>query len=646
MHLQTSLDYSVESSAYPHSATSLSTSLGTFSDGGYPVGDFPQSPMHIQFADPFQTYLGNSYAVSDGTVADPSVDPLGTFFDSSDHTRNMSFTPTHFSHLDIDNDTQFPGDADGLDDLNIIVADMGPSQSVKALPDHDFTIPRSLFYSNFIHLPSRMQYLLDYYNKHICSVLVAFDSSLNPYRHHVLELATQNEGLQNAIAALAINNMRMRTQEHTGTVSFGDKIRDHDRRLHDETSRPSAEETCYKSVSINQLQMQLTDLQCAQDDSVLATLLILCLFHVCDSGFSKFKTQLEGVQKLLSMRDPSQRTGFIGWVEMFFTWFDVMTSTVNDRETAIRGDRLDMMEYSSNLGALEQFSGCDGRLFKLIARLGRINLLSQNRPVRAQYGEKEPNLSPYGPEPTRAANLSEADRWRDQTVGNPNNYTKMDGNGWDLPTTASLGEDALTDLGTSSTDGRHQFWSEWGDVRSRLQSWSMSPSDVTPGEGMATGQLGPEQRDMMHINESFRASALLYIERLAYPHSPSSSLNFQTLVHDALGHITSISITSCVNKFLLWPLFIAGTECVDAAHRALVRDRCLEIQRESGFYNNISVLEVLERVWAEQGEESTSGKIEEVKRRRKDSAGPQGGFGQAFRWRKAMDRVDGEYIIV
>ena len=75
---------------------------------------------------------------------------------------------------------------------------------------------------------------------------------------------------------------------------------------------------------------------------------------------------------------------------MFFTWFDVMTSAVNDREMQIKGDSLAMLDYSANLGALEQFSGCDGRLFKLIARLGRLNLLSQGRPVRRQSGFASP----------------------------------------------------------------------------------------------------------------------------------------------------------------------------------------------------------------------------------------------------------------
>jgi len=118
-------------------------------------------------------------------------------------------------------------------------------------------------------------------------------------------------------------------------------------------------------------------------------------------------------------------------------------------------------------------------------------------------------------------------------------------------------------------------------------------------------------------------------------------------VADGLYHITSLPIDSCVNKFLLWPLFIIGTECIDESHRDIIRRRCIEVQKESGFFNNISTLEVLERVWMEAGSIIYSGDAEEVRARRRDSeASRSGRFGQAFRWRKAMDRVDGEYIVI
>ncbi|KAF2141392.1 uncharacterized protein K452DRAFT_201073, partial [Aplosporella prunicola CBS 121167] len=489
------------------------------------------------------------------------------------------------------------------------------------------SIPRSILQSPSVQIPPRIRFLLDYYDKTICPVLVAFDGPSNPYRMHVLHLAMTSKGLQNAIAALAVNNIRMRqgTEAKLSSLDKGRRISnsavlpdwvcsrfttEEIREMHGE---PTAEELQYKATSIELLNQQLADPSQAKDDSALATVLVLCLFHVCDSGFSKFRTQLAGVRKLLSMRDRGVQSSFIGWVEMFFTWFDVMTSTVNDREAQIKSDSFDILDFTADLGALEHLAGCEGRLFKLIARLGRLNLLSQNRPVRAKP-ENTPRPS--------TSNEHCSDYYS-------TSYDRLDGNGWGTP----FGEVTQNPLDLPD-DQRHEFWAEWHEITERLRQWELDPTSPPPMCDATAYALSPGQRDLLHISESFRYSALLYTERLAHPSLPSSSLNFQNLVAQALFHITQIEITSCVNKFLLWPLFIIGTECVDNTHRALVRQRCIEIQRESGFFNNLSGLEVLEKTW----QDDDTGRAEELD--------DKGVGKQAFRWRKAMDRVDGEYILI
>ncbi|EME88938.1 uncharacterized protein MYCFIDRAFT_10858, partial [Pseudocercospora fijiensis CIRAD86] len=511
------------------------------------------------------------------------------------------------------------------------------------------------FSTPFFHITPRLQSLMEYYDRHICTYLVAFDGSENPYRKHVLQLAMHNEGLQNAIAALATNNMRMRRQPPPRQMGIVEEITDAFDGSHKpkDLNEPTVEELCYKQMSIDQLNMQLTDSRAAHDDSVLATLLILCLFHVCDSGFSKFKTQLAGVQKLLSLRDRQTQSDFTGWVEMFFLWFDVLTSAVNDREMQIKSESLDMLDYGSGLGALEQFSGCDGRLFKLIARLGRLNLLAQGRAVRPQGSV---DRMPRPPSTHKAHTPSFKKRKLPAKTLHIIDCERIDGNGWGSPITSSDEEDnasshrlhELHHSTTSDPDHRQEFWSEWNDIRARLQAWTMATYSVPPPSESTSAQdfeLG--RRDMLHINESFRYSALLYTERLGSPLLPSSHPTFQQYVSAGLQHMTALEITSCVNKFLLWPLFIIGTECVDEQHRNVIRERCIEVQKESGFWNNISGLEVLEKVWREVGNNVQGMEAAEIKARRRDSeAGRTGRHGQAFRWRKAMDRIDGEYIVI
>lgn len=620
----------------------------------YPFGateNIPQSLDSAILGSDAPSFAHGSPQYSSGSPQSVHQGSVASYHDLPMHTEQTVqpglLAEEHITHNK--QDSVLPNNDEMYQPFEMTMDDMmgphDPAEDVAQQQSMTVTLTRPIFANQFFHLSHRMQSLLDFYDKHICSVLVAFDGQANPYRAHILNLAAHNEGLQNAIAALATNNIRMRSQKRLQSSGFVQELNENgpdtfsDASL--ELSAPTTEESCYKALSIEQLNMQLTHASSAEDDAVLATLLILCLFHVCDSGFSKFKTQLAGVQKLLSLRAATSQSGFIGWVQMFFTWFDVLSSTVNDRETEIEVSSSDMLDFSTDLGALEEFSGCDGRLFKLIARLGRLNLLAQQRPVRSK-----------GASTTDPSAASDQSQWRRTAnrmkprVMNSDDFYRLDGNGWSTPL------DDFTDDPFSPEsiypDHRTEFWVEWHDVRSRLQSWSMDYSSI-PGPARPIGSdnaagLGPEQRDLVHINESFRSSALLYTERLANPDLPSSHVNFQQLVAQGLFHITAISITSCVNKFLLWPLFILGTECVDPQHRATVRTRCVEIQRESGFFNNLSVLEVLERAWRDPvvaPSNSAGGRAPGHMR-----TGSSGSARQPFRWRKAMSRVDGEYIVV
>nr|OQO28876.1 hypothetical protein B0A51_03203 [Rachicladosporium sp. CCFEE 5018] len=643
--LQTIVPPHFDHSPYPLSAASV----GSFANEWDSPMDYPQTPGSVVFPDQFPTsmpsYVDNASMSSSADSYQQSLASLDVLQNNSTFENTSAIENSH-PELNSFSNIMF-------DDNFLTGQDQSPPD--EALDGNQLSLLNAQFSNPFFYLTPRLQSLMTYYDQHVCPYLVTFDGPSNPYRMHIIQLASQNEGLQNAIAALATNNMRMRKIESRKTGFIEEITEAFDGQ---DPTRPTAEESCYKQMSIEQLNMQLTDPHAAQDDSVLATLLILCLFHVCDSGFSKFKTQLAGVQKLMSMRSPQTRSNFTAWVEMFFTWFDVMTSTVNDREAQIQGDSIDMLDFSANLGALEQFSGCDGRLFKLIARLGRLNLLSQGREVSSQpkSGETTPRATPM---PKRPFRYPRSKRNTGMRSGPRSliaaDYAFIDGNGWGSPIIPE--EDANDsmlpeDPTRPAYDERKEFWAEWHDIRIRLQEWQMdvstlpSPSNSTSTSAPtpdAPANMGPEQRDLVHISESFRHSALLYITRLAHPFLPSSAPEFQALASQALFHITALPVTSCVNKFLLWPLFITGTECVDEGHRNVIRQRCVEIQRESGFFNNISGLEVLERVWGDGCVSGVGGEVE-MSARRRDSEGLMGR--QAFRWRRAMDRVDGEYIVI
>ncbi|KAF2400233.1 hypothetical protein EJ06DRAFT_422051 [Trichodelitschia bisporula] len=625
-------------------------SVSTFSESDFPSpSELPPTPEEGSVAEPmlhpfsdslsFQQDPIQQYDVYAYANASPQTVPvheylsssLGSDFSSAACVETYSTTPpvtlSSFSDFLCRTDMSTPPS----EPIQITYAPrLEPDFFLNGMPEHfpdyaqpawSHTVQRPVDPCGFNHMAPRMKYLLDYYDKAICPVLVAFDGPSNPYRMHIMRLAGSSNALQNAIAALATNNIRMRNMKGLDRLDPFDRLTaDGIRDMHSEAT---PEEIHYKTNAVALFNASLKDPASAADDSVLATLLILCLFHVCDSGFNKFKTQLAGVQKLLAMRDRRNGTSpFVTWIEMFFTWFDVMTATVNDRETLVRGEALDLLDLSANLGALEHLAGCDGRLFKLIARLGRLNLHSHTR--RASEAMLPPSRIPT-PRASPGAPVAK-------------DYYSLDSNGWG---SVLLGPSPAVGLGFQQPS-RQDFWTEWHHIRMRLTAWAM---DAPPYGPMSPPMADGDSASVVHISEAFRHAALLYTERLAAPHAPPASGVIQGLVTAALRHIAAIPVASCVNKFLLWPVLVVGTECVHGAHRDIIRSRCLEIARECSFFNSLTVLEVLERVWAE---DDAGEAWEFVKVSDSCASVPMLSSlgGQAFRWRRAMCRAEGEYIVV
>jgi hypothetical protein len=460
----------------------------------------------------------------------------------------------------------------------------------------------------------RMQYLINYYAEVISPVIVAFDGPTNPYRTHILRLAGDSETLQHAISALSASNLRQRRA--TGLVSTGKtaparKSSIAHLTLANESFHNSGmlspqdqvrEETFHRALAISALNAQLADPVRRKDDSTLAILLILCLFHICDSGVAKFQTQFAGVKKLLQMRgeDPNFNTKETKWFTRMFTWFDAMTATVNDREGQLQGYHLDVSALSDEEWALENLAGCDGQLFKTIAKLGRLNVLSQGKSV-----DPNPAVVPR-PMP---------------------DYNGFDGNGW----ARFVADEGLFDQKTGGADVHSQFWREWREIRRALQTWRLDTT-LFDSSCMEASLLTAEQRvDLKNISESFRYSALLYTERLASPAAGSADPKIQVWVQKALEFINQVKS----DVYLLWPLFITGSECVSEADQRVIRERCLDIQKDSGFSNNASCLELLEKVWRANpvGGRSGEGVGKEV-----------GGF--KFRYVMEAEGNEGEYIVV
>jgi hypothetical protein len=337
-----------------------------------------------------------------------------------------------------------------------------------------------------------------------------------------------------------------------------------------------------------------------------------------ESGVARFHTQFAGVKKILSMRTeqfgPSRSSA---WIEALFTYFDAISASINDREAQL-APAVDDGTPLLPPGA-ENLVGCDRELFRTISKLGRLNLLSQHRPV--QNMAPSPRSSTETPPPhqivatsppigqtynaSRVASVhmqqnqhsSQQQQQAQQQLGDMFSVTpqRFDGNGFG--TTLDDDEILASAMCTSAAfdDRRSLFWREWKEARLALQNWQFDAPAVAaslPGPP-STSQI----RDLGSLSEAFRYAALLYVERLAGPSTPSSHTNFQNLVSQVVYYATSLDTGSTAEKFLLWPLFVAGSECVNVLQQNIVRTKCRDIMSKSGYMNNLSALDILEKLW-------------------------------------------------
>ncbi|EGS21078.1 gal4-like Zn(II)2Cys6 binuclear cluster DNA-binding domain-containing protein [Thermochaetoides thermophila DSM 1495] len=490
-------------------------------------------------------------------------------------------------------------------------------------------------------LINKIPFFMDYYEKTMCPSMVFIDGPGNPFRDHILRLSSTSRSLQHAICALAACNLRMKRK-----LSLGLHGRDGERRLDmspidsgssvQPKDQSLAEEYQHRNLAVRLLNEQLNDPERSTHDSVLATILLLCHYRMAESGVAKFQTQFAGVKKILGLRQmspfPASRES--AWMEALFTYLDAVSASINNREPQLSNSLCSVHPDSNPLPlGTENLVGCDRELFKTIVKLGRLNMLSQHRPVQNVFSPP-PSLSRTQSSPAPDSPLGPAlkpappmlgghERHHSIFGGAPHPLStsiRFDSTGF---STASMDDEDL--LGTSLQsqtaydDPRSLFWREWKEARMALQSWEFDSARVraslqaalSPSSSSNPYQMLPntssqlpvvptsaQVRDLNSLSEAFRYAALLYTERLASPHVPSNHNTFRNLVSQVVYYATSLEAGSAAEKFLLWPLFVAGSECVNELQQNIVRSKCRDIMARSGYMNNLAALDILERLWA------------------------------------------------
>ncbi|KAH0845154.1 hypothetical protein FOPE_09411 [Fonsecaea pedrosoi] len=134
-----------------------------------------------------------------------------------------------------------------------------------------------------------------------------------------------------------------------------------------------------------------------------------------------------------------------------------------------------------------------------------------------------------------------------------------------------------------------------------------------PGQGVQCDSDDEEamhvERDRYHCCEGFRYALLIYILRVFkwpradYPARLLARMSFLSRV--CFDHIAACRPASIIQKQLLFAVFIAGSEAPDPTHRELAEEYCRRWFRKFGYQMYMTVLEVMEAVWAKRdaGEE-------------------------------------------
>ncbi|KAF5660398.1 hypothetical protein FHETE_8940 [Fusarium heterosporum] len=470
-------------------------------------------------------------------------------------------------------------------------------------------------------LISKMPFFMDYYENVMCPSMVFIDGPHNPFRDHILRLAANSQSLSHAICALASCNLRMKRKLSLGrdTRELSEKLMadKHAAEAMADTQPDDlslAEEFQHRNLAVHLLNEQLNDRTKAIHDSVLATILLLCHYRMVESGIAKFHTQFAGVSKILSLRAQYlSASSDSKWMEAIFNYFDAISASINEREAQVYPGFGGMSDSQLLPMGAENLVGCDRELFETISKLGRLNLLSQNRPVQkpsVPSGPREaparsPSLSYISPlGHARRESLTTGFETKGDQVADMSNGTRHDLGGSQF--SMVLNEDLATptDIPTTSYDeNRSLFWHEWKESRLALQNWNFDAVRVSASLPEPCSQ--SELRDLESLSEAFRYAALLYTERLVSPSLPSGHQSIQSLVSQVVYYATNLDTGSSAEKFLLWPLFVAGCECVNELQQNMVRSKCRDIMFRSGYMNNLAALEVLEKLWAQDwsGEE-------------------------------------------
>lgn len=432
---------------------------------------------------------------------------------------------------------------------------------------------------------SNLRCLIDYYDRVIPPVANTLSNSTHPLKTQVLRLAAGSGALQYAIAALSTNYMRQRcacARTNPSRQPFSDFFHEEFVRRYStahnmlDAGRNQIPFLClgerlekefyFKEISSRMLNEQLGDMGFRKDDSLRATILMLCLDRVCGMGLANLKHRFASLTKILSLHDDLGTISIkaMTWLAILFTWFDSIILAGGPGKGHFTHSGMITSGVVEGSWRQEGLAGCHGKLFNMITQLGRLNPANGDPLIQAHQAA---NLG-FG------QMLTPADNQHDFPTMNLNQADE------DQP-------DPFVDAGT---DRRPQFWRERNEIRAELAGWRW---DLPVRNSTSTTTAPFRQINSDHVSESFRCAALLYIEFLTSTRMAGMQPRVQSLVKRVAYHVSTVE----TDVSLLLPLFVAGLD--DPAEQTchLMGEGCLDLLEDSEFLKNVSALDLSLQMW-------------------------------------------------
>ncbi|KIW32783.1 uncharacterized protein PV07_04305 [Cladophialophora immunda] len=228
--------------------------------------------------------------------------PVADIINDSPSTPNWS--PTQFEQaalvvFDLESEpTEL--DSDGLDEIT--------DQQFDNLPlGNNYAVPLNPL--DPYNIPQELKSILNYHLLEVAPKLVVDDAAArNPYSQFILQLAVEKPPLLYACAALAASHRHVRLSNESCKV---DCLR-------------------FRGKAMRRLQEQLWSEQCAKDDGILTTILMLTLTDMSRGDPSNFDAHFNASKRLINLRGAKlTRDAF---VEQYIAWLDIMCAANNKRE--------------------------------------------------------------------------------------------------------------------------------------------------------------------------------------------------------------------------------------------------------------------------------------------------------------------------